>query len=132
MHSLVSRNVYFLWFMLFFQYDAIERCIKWRRVTIKINVILKNKKIKILSFMYCSEWSQDGNYNWKNYRSNWHPDTGYDDNALANNLPMRTFGEGDYHSATMKLDFHNEDSNEECAHGLEIFYVRIFYITLFQ
>ncbi|KAF0768530.1 pickpocket protein 28-like isoform X2, partial [Aphis craccivora] len=72
------------------------------------------------------EWSQEfNNYSWKKYHSSWKPDTGYSSNALPDHLPLRTFGDGDYHSATMKLELHAEDMNKECAHGLEIFYILI-------
>ncbi|XP_027853700.2 pickpocket protein 28-like [Aphis gossypii] len=72
------------------------------------------------------EWSQEfNNYSWKKYHSSWKPDTGYSSDALTDHLPLRTYGDGDYHSATMKLELHAEDMNKECAHGLEIFYILI-------
>ncbi|KAL5234974.1 hypothetical protein ACI65C_002384 [Semiaphis heraclei] len=73
-----------------------------------------------------NEWSQESNnYNWKKYQSSWKPDTGYRSDALISHLPLRTFGDGDYHSATMKLELHSEDMNKECAHGLDVFYILI-------
>jgi hypothetical protein len=72
-----------------------------------------------------SEWSQEfNNYSWKKYQSSWKPDTGYNSDALTNHLPLRTFGDGDYHSGTMELELHTEDMNKECAHGLDVFYVK--------
>ncbi|XP_022181306.1 pickpocket protein 28-like isoform X2 [Myzus persicae] len=72
------------------------------------------------------EWSQEfNNYNWKKYHSSWKPDTGYRSDALIGHLPLRTFGDGDYHSATMKLELHSEDMNKQCAQGLDVFYILI-------
>ncbi|XP_025203158.1 pickpocket protein 28-like [Melanaphis sacchari] len=72
------------------------------------------------------EWSQDfNNYSWKKYHSSWKPDTGYRSDALTSHLPLRTFGDGDYHSATMKLELHSDDMNKECAHGLDVFYILV-------
>jgi len=74
--------------------------------------------------MLFSEWSQEfNNYNWKKYNSSWKPDTGYRSDALKGHLPLRTFGDGDYHSATMKLELHTDDMNKECGQGLDVFYV---------
>ncbi|XP_022181305.1 pickpocket protein 28-like isoform X1 [Myzus persicae] len=76
--------------------------------------------------MLFSEWSQEfNNYNWKKYHSSWKPDTGYRSDALIGHLPLRTFGDGDYHSATMKLELHSEDMNKQCAQGLDVFYILI-------
>lgn len=78
--------------------------------------------------MFLSEWSQEhSHYHWKSYESSWHPDTGYNKNALISRLPIRTFGDSDFHSSTMTLDFHTNDSNQECAKGLSVFYVNIFF-----
>lgn len=77
--------------------------------------------------MFLSEWSHENNHHWKSYKSSWHPDTGYSENALVSHLPIRTFGDGDHHTAYVELDFHTNDSNQECAKGLDVFYVDTFF-----
>lgn len=76
-----------------------------------------------MQLTFFSEWSQGDNFGWKNYESSWHPDTGYNKEVLDSHLPIRTFGDGDYHSAKMLLDLHTEDFNRECAQGLDLFHV---------
>lgn len=81
----------------------------------------------MISLMFLSEWSLEDNRGWKNYESSWQPDTGFSNNPLDYNLPMRTYGDSDYHSASMLLDLHTEDFNRECAQGMDVFYVNIFH-----
>lgn len=93
-----------------------------------LNLQLYDTRVtNIRIFTFHSEWSQEENHGWKRYESSWQPDTGFSNNPLEYNLPMRTFGDSDYHSATMMLDLHTEDFNRECAQGMDVFNVNTFH-----
>jgi len=124
--TLVSTNVYFVRLVLLVQYDANGRFVERRGVIYDQTMfsLFVHLMAVVSVTVSCSEWSLETNLGWKNYRSSWQPDTGYDDNSGTNRLPLRTFGDNDFYSATMKLDLHTEDFNRECAQGLDVFYVR--------
>lgn len=140
---MVSRNVYFLRSMLFVQHDAhdgfVDRrgVIKFVMVTDILRFRIARSSLRLVQsaiaytirsyvFVPYSEWSQKDDHGWKRYQSSWQPDTGYNDDAPLSHLPMRTFGDTDYHSVTMRLDLHTEDFTKECSQGLEVFYVNIY------
>lgn len=81
-----------------------------------------------MKLVFLSDWSQGNDLGWKNYDSSWNPDTGYSNEVLDSHLPMRTFGDSDFHSAKMVLDLHVEDFNRQCAQGLDVFHVTFFFM----
>lgn len=125
--TLVPTNVYFVRLMLLVQYDADGRFVERRGVIYDqtmVSFFVHLMTVVSVTVSY-SEWSQETNLGWKNYQSSWQPDTGYDDNSAINHLPLRTFGDNDFYSASMILDLHKDDFNRTCAQGLDVFYVRV-------
>ncbi|XP_050419751.1 pickpocket protein 28-like isoform X2 [Adelges cooleyi] len=70
------------------------------------------------------EWSLDNALQWKNYTSNWFPETGFSKDALEVKLPMRTNEEHESFNFRSRLLF-NENPNKQCSNNLNVYYILI-------